>query len=141
MTRDFIEFARLRPRIGYIPPERLALLADFSVATPRNNAMFNLMVTSDEHFICGGFITLALLSIYQAQMDKNSYKISIQRIYIPPTKAMMPADSSEVSLRSDSGEDEVTTFVTQDICDSAEVYCSAISEVPLLRDKLFIIFY
>ena len=41
ITGDFIEFARLRPRIGDIPSEHLSLVADFSVATPKDNAMFN----------------------------------------------------------------------------------------------------
>ena len=45
LTGDFIEFARLRPRLGNIPPEHISFVADFSVATAFDNAMFNSVST------------------------------------------------------------------------------------------------
>ena len=45
LTGDFIEFARLRPKLGDIPPEHIHLVADFSVATPHDNSMFNSLST------------------------------------------------------------------------------------------------
>ena len=45
LTGDFIEFARLRPVLGDVPPEHIFLIADFSVATPFDNSMFNQVST------------------------------------------------------------------------------------------------
>jgi DNA-directed RNA polymerase alpha subunit len=43
-TNAFIDFARLRPRIDdSIPGERLALTAEFSVRTAKDNSMFNVV--------------------------------------------------------------------------------------------------
>lgn len=43
-TNSFIEFARLRPKIGDgIPGEQLKLEADFSITTAKDNSMFNVV--------------------------------------------------------------------------------------------------
>lgn len=43
-TNSFIEFARLRPKIGDgIPGEQLKLIAEFSVSNAKNNSMFNVV--------------------------------------------------------------------------------------------------
>jgi DNA-directed RNA polymerase subunit L len=44
VTHQYIDFARLRPRIGdSIPGEQIKLTAEFSVHTARENAMFNVV--------------------------------------------------------------------------------------------------
>jgi len=43
-TNSFIEFARLRPKIGDgIPGEQLKLVAEFSIGNAKNNSMFNVV--------------------------------------------------------------------------------------------------
>jgi len=43
MTRDFIDFVRLRPRIGdSIPGEQLTLVCEFSIMTAKTNGMYNV---------------------------------------------------------------------------------------------------
>lgn len=43
-TNAFIEFARLRPKIGDgIPGEQLKLVAEFSISNAKNNSMFNVV--------------------------------------------------------------------------------------------------
>jgi len=44
LTRDFIDFVRLRPRIGdSIPGEQLTLTCDFSVSTAKTNGVYNVV--------------------------------------------------------------------------------------------------
>lgn len=44
LTNSFIDFVRLRPRIGDgIPGEQIKLTADFSVSTAKENGMFNVV--------------------------------------------------------------------------------------------------
>jgi DNA-directed RNA polymerase subunit L len=43
ITNMFIDFARLRPRIGDIPGEHLKLTAEFSVNSAKDNSMFNVV--------------------------------------------------------------------------------------------------
>jgi DNA-directed RNA polymerase subunit L len=44
LTRDYIDFVRLRPRIGdSIPGEQLKLTAEFSVHTAKDNSMYNVV--------------------------------------------------------------------------------------------------
>jgi DNA-directed RNA polymerase subunit L len=43
MTRDFIDFVRLRPRIGdSIPGEQMTLTCEFSIMTAKTNGMYNV---------------------------------------------------------------------------------------------------
>ena len=43
ISGDYIDFARLRPRIGDIPGEHLKLSCEFSVANVETNSMFNVV--------------------------------------------------------------------------------------------------
>ena len=44
LTQSYIDFVRLRPKIGSdIPGEKLSLVAEFSVATAKDNSMFNVV--------------------------------------------------------------------------------------------------
>lgn len=43
ISGDFIDFARLRPRIGDVPGEHLKLSCEFSVANVATNSMFNVV--------------------------------------------------------------------------------------------------
>ena len=44
MTRDFIDFVRLRPKIGdSIPGEQLTLTCEFSISTAKTNGMYNVV--------------------------------------------------------------------------------------------------
>ena len=42
-THYFIDFARLRPKIGDIPGEHIKLIADFSVKTAKDDAAYNVV--------------------------------------------------------------------------------------------------
>jgi DNA-directed RNA polymerase alpha subunit/DNA-directed RNA polymerase subunit L len=71
-TNQYIDFIRLRPKIGNsIPGENLELTADFSVSCSRENAMFNVVS------ICTYSNTLDLSKIkekwdeYEKTLDKN----------------------------------------------------------------------
>lgn len=71
-TNQYIDFIRLRPKIGNsIPGEKLELTADFSVCCSRENAMFNVVS------ICTYSNTLDLVKIkekweeYEKTLDKN----------------------------------------------------------------------
>ena len=44
LTQSYIDFARLRPKVGNdIKGEHLSLVADFSVATAKDDSMFNVV--------------------------------------------------------------------------------------------------
>lgn len=42
-TGHYIDFARIRPKIGDVPGEQIKLTCEFSVATPSVNSMFNVV--------------------------------------------------------------------------------------------------
>jgi DNA-directed RNA polymerase subunit L len=96
-TNSFIEFTRLRPKIGYgIPGEQLKLEADFSIGTAKDNSMFNVVSK------CSYGNTLDMVKInemwedYEAKLKsngssqedidfekKNYYLLDAQRQFIP----------------------------------------------------------
>jgi DNA-directed RNA polymerase alpha subunit/DNA-directed RNA polymerase subunit L len=96
-TNSFIEFARLRPKIGDgIPGEQLKLVADFSIGTAKDNSMFNVVSK------CSYGNTLDTVKInsmwedYEAKLKsngspqedidfekKNYYLLDAQRQFIP----------------------------------------------------------
>jgi len=96
-TNSFIEFARLRPKIGEgIPGEHLKLVAEFSIGTAKDNSMFNVVSK------CSYGNTLDTVKInqiwedYEAKLKsegstndeinfekKNFYLLDAQRHFIP----------------------------------------------------------
>jgi DNA-directed RNA polymerase subunit L len=96
-TNSFIEFTRLRPKIGDgIPGEQLKLEADFSIGTAKDNSMFNVVSK------CSYGNTLDMVKINEMWEDyetklksngstqedidfekKNYYLLDAQRQFIP----------------------------------------------------------
>ena len=91
MTRDFIDFIRLRPRIGdSIPGEQMTLTCEFSIMTAKTNGMYNVASK------CAYGNTLDIDKIekaWEAQQEKlaeeiefqkkNFYLLDAQRHFVP----------------------------------------------------------
>jgi hypothetical protein len=118
LSGDFIEFARLRPGHGRLPGERLHLVADFSVATAADNAMFN--VTSK--------------CTYSAAIDWPRARAELQRRQ--EGWRAEGVTSADVSLRSHNFLAlDAQTFVLPDVVNFTvrSILPSALPNVALLR--------
>jgi len=95
-TNSFIEFARLRPKIGdSIPGEQLKLSAEFSIASAKQNSMFNVVSKCSYGNTVDGVAANKAWEDHEQQMKangatqeeiqfhkKNFYLLDAQRSYV-----------------------------------------------------------
>lgn len=72
ISGDFIDFARLRPRIGDVPGEHLKLSCEFSVANVATNSMFNVVSKCAYGFTVDSAKSAAAWEKIEAKMASDS---------------------------------------------------------------------
>ena len=97
MTNYFIDFARLRPKIGdTIPGEHIKLSAEFSIGTAKNNSMYNVVSKCSYGNTIDQTKVKTVWEQYEEKLiseqktkeeiefeKKNFYLLDAQRYYVP----------------------------------------------------------